>query len=84
MDRSEIPYDTRHQGVPSGASKLISMRFPKKIDFQAYGMFNANHAPTLHKDKLYLQTDRTKLPLEPLHPGAPNSASKMDSSTMVH
>jgi hypothetical protein len=24
MDRSEIPYDTRHQGVPSGASKLIS------------------------------------------------------------
>jgi hypothetical protein len=24
MDRREIPYDTRHQGVPSGASKLIS------------------------------------------------------------
>jgi len=24
MDRSEIPNDTRHQGVPSGASKLIS------------------------------------------------------------
>jgi len=24
MDRSEIPYDTSHQGVPSGASKLIS------------------------------------------------------------
>ena len=24
MDRSEIPYDTRHQGVPLGASKLIS------------------------------------------------------------
>jgi len=24
MDRSEIPYDTRPQGVPSGASKLIS------------------------------------------------------------
>ena len=24
MDRSEIPYNTRHQGVPSGASKLIS------------------------------------------------------------
>ena len=24
MDRSEIPNDTRHEGVPSGASKLIS------------------------------------------------------------
>jgi len=24
MDRSEIPYDTRRQGVPLGASKLIS------------------------------------------------------------
>jgi len=24
MDRSEIPYDTRYQGVPSGAPKLIS------------------------------------------------------------
>jgi len=24
MDRSEIAYDTRHQGVPSGAFKLIS------------------------------------------------------------
>ena len=24
MDRSEIPYDTRHQGVPSGGSKLFS------------------------------------------------------------
>ena len=23
MDQSEIPYDTRSQGVPSGASKLI-------------------------------------------------------------
>ena len=23
MDRSEIPYDTRHQGGPSGASELI-------------------------------------------------------------
>jgi hypothetical protein len=132
MDRSEIPYDTRHQGVPSGASKLISKHMvcsmqtmhlpciristiskltkpsfhwslftqefqivhpkwflrlwcirpklctylalklimstngPKQdsirhtssrssigciqIDFQAYGMFHANYAPTLHKD----------------------------------
>ena len=24
MDQSEIPYDTRHLGVPLGASKLIS------------------------------------------------------------
>jgi len=38
-----------------------------QIDFEAYGMFHANHAPTLHKDQHYLQTNRTKLPLEPLH-----------------
>ena len=55
-----------------------------QIDFQAYGMFHANHAPTLHKDQHYLQTDRTKLLLEPLHPGVPNIASKMVSQTMVH
>jgi len=32
MDQSEIPYDTRHQGVPSGASE---------IDFHAYGIVDA-------------------------------------------
>ena len=55
-----------------------------QLDFQAYGMFHANHAPTLHKDQQYLQTGRTKLPLEPLHPRVPNSASKIVSQTMVH
>ena len=74
-DRKEIPYDTRHQGLPSGASKLISKHMV---------CFHANHAPTLHKDQHYLQTGRTKLPLEPLHLGVPNSASKMVSQTMVN
>jgi hypothetical protein len=30
-------------------------------------MFIANHAPILHQDKQYLQTDQIELPLEPLH-----------------
>ena len=40
-------------------------------------MFHANHAPTLHQ--YYLQTDRTELPLEPLHLGVQTGASKMVS-----
>ena len=55
-----------------------------KIDFQAYGMFHTNRAPTLYKDQQYIQTDRTKLSLEPLHLGVPTGASKMVSQTMVH
>ena len=55
-----------------------------QIDFQAYGMFHANRAPTLHKDQHYLQTGRTNLPLEHLHPRVPNTASKMVSQTTVH
>ena len=51
---------------------------------RVHPMFHANHAPTLHKDQHYLHTDRTKLSLEPLHPGVPNSVSKMVSQTMVH
>ena len=52
-----------------------------QIVFQAFGM---SHAPTLHQDQHYLQTDRTKHRLEPLHLGVPTSASKMVSQTMVH
>jgi hypothetical protein len=31
-----------------------------QIDFRAYGTFHANHAPILHQDQHYLQTDRTQ------------------------
>jgi hypothetical protein len=46
-------------------------------------MFDANCAPILHQEKHYLQTDRTKLALEPRHLGVPSSASKMISMPMV-
>ena len=42
-------------------------------------MFLANHAPILHQEYHYLQTDRTELPLEPLHLGVQTGASKMVS-----
>ena len=42
-------------------------------------MFYANRAPILHQDKHYLQTDRTELPLEPLHLGVQTGVSKMVS-----
>ena len=42
-------------------------------------MFLANHAPILHQDEHYLQTDQTELPLEPLHLGVQTGASKMVS-----
>ena len=47
-------------------------------------MFHANRAPIIHKDQHYLQTERTELPLEPLHLGVPSGVSKMVSQPMVH
>ena len=55
-----------------------------QIDFQAFGMFHANHEPILHQDQHYLQTDQTEHPLEPHHLGVPTGASKMVSQIMVH
>ena len=45
-----------------------------QIDFRAYGTFHANHAPTLHQDQHYLQTE---CPLEPLYLRVPSRASKI-------
>jgi len=41
MDQSEITYDTHHLGVSIGCVQ---------IDFEAYGTFQANHAPILHEN----------------------------------
>jgi hypothetical protein len=46
-------------------------------------MFNANRAPILHQEKHYPQTDRTELPLEPLHLGVGSNSSKTISMPMV-
>jgi len=47
------------------------------IDFWAYRMFHSNRASILHQDYQFLQTDQTKLSLEPLDLGVPSGASKM-------
>ena len=52
--------------------------------FQAYDMFNANHAPILRQDSHYLQMDQNKIPHDPCHLGVPSGASKMFSEPMVH
>ena len=54
------------------------------MDFLAYGMFHANRAPILRQDYHSVQTDRTDLPLEPLHLGLSSGASIMVSEPMVH
>jgi hypothetical protein len=40
-------------------------------------MFDENHAPMLHRYKLYLQMDQNKISHDPRHPGVPSGASKM-------
>ena len=71
MERSEIPHDASHLGVPSGVLN----------DFRAYGMFGANRAPILHRH--WLPTDRYEIPLDPRHLGVPSGMSKMISEPMV-
>jgi hypothetical protein len=53
-------------------------------DFRAYVTFGTNHAPILHQNWHYLQTDLNKLPLEPRHLGVSSGASKTISEPMVH
>jgi hypothetical protein len=55
-----------------------------QIDFREYGMFHANRTPILHQDRHCLQTDRTKLSLEPLHLGVPSRTFTTVSEPMVH
>jgi hypothetical protein len=52
--------------------------------FQAYGMFDTNHAPILRQNWHYLQTDSNKLPLNPRHLRVSSGASKTISEPMVH
>ena len=68
MDRSEIPYDTRHLGVLLGASKFF---------FRAYGMsMQTVHLSCVKISTISKQT-KTELPLEPLQLGVQLGSSKM-------
>ena len=52
-------------------------------DFRAYGTFDANGAPILRQDYLYLQIDQNELPLEPRLRVVPSGVSKMISEPTV-
>jgi hypothetical protein len=52
-------------------------------DFWACCTFGEKHAPILHQDLHYLQTDWIELPLEPRHHGVSLGASKTISKPMV-
>ena len=73
MERSEIPHDPRHLGVPSGASKIISDP-----------MVRLTHTVHYLASRLALcPKGQKELPLEPRHLVVPLSASKTISESMV-
>ena len=75
MERSEIPHEPRHLGVPSGASKMISDSMERSAQTVHPPCVNIYH---------YLQTDRNELSVEPRHLVVPSGASKMIHEPMVH
>jgi hypothetical protein len=68
----EFPHDPRHLGVPSGASKMISMPMVCSTQIVHLSYF-----------KISTISKRTELSLEPRHLGVPLGASKMFPKTMV-
>ena len=68
MDRSKIPYDTRHLGVPLGASKLISKH-----------MVRSMQTVQLSCIKISTISEQTRSSLQPFQLRAPLDASKMVS-----
>jgi hypothetical protein len=57
---------TVHLGVPTGASKMI---------LWAYGSFDANRAPILHRRQHCPKRDQNKIPHDPRHLGVLSGAS---------
>ena len=74
MDRNVLPLELHHLGVPSGASKTISVPMVRS-------------AQTVHLTYVKVSTiskwTENELPLEPRHQGVPLDASKMISEPMV-
>jgi hypothetical protein len=46
-------------------------------NFWACGMYGTNHAPIMHRNKLYLKKDRMEILHDPRHLGVPSGASKI-------
>ena len=72
MERSEIPHDPRHLGVPSGASKMI---FEPMVRL----------TQTVHLSYIKISTipKQAELSLETRHLELPSGASKMISKPMA-
>jgi hypothetical protein len=70
--RTELSLEPHHWGVPSGASKTISMHMVRSTQ-------------TVHQScvKISTTSKRTELSLDPRHLGVPSGASKMISKPMV-
>jgi hypothetical protein len=49
----------------------------------AYGTYDANHAPIMHRNQHYLQKDQKEILHDPRLLGVTSSASKMISKAMV-
>jgi hypothetical protein len=49
-NQNELPFEPRHLGIPSGASKMI----------WGYCTFGAIRAPIMHRNKHYLQKIETR------------------------
>ena len=74
MERSEIPHDARHLGVPSGASKTMSEPIVHSTQ--------TVHLSCVIINTISKQTEH-ELPLEPRHLVVPSGASKMIYEPMV-
>jgi len=73
-ERSEIPNDPRHLGVPSGASKTIYELMVRST--------RTVHLYCLKLSTIFKRTEN-ELPLEPRHLVVPLGASKMISKPVV-
>jgi deoxyinosine 3'endonuclease (endonuclease V) len=74
MDRNEIPFEPRHLGLPSGASKMISE--------PVVSLAKTVHLSCTKTNSL--QTDQNKILHDASHLGVPLGASKAISKAMVH
>jgi hypothetical protein len=70
MEKSDIPPDPCHLGVPSGASKIIAKPMLRLTRI-------------LHRHEHCLQMERSDIPHDPCHLGVPSDASKMIAEAMV-
>jgi hypothetical protein len=73
MDRNELPFELRHLGVPSGASKMISKHVVRLVETMHLSCTETNS----------IQTDQNEILNDPRHLEVLSGASKMTSEPIV-